>query len=386
MLNLLAVFISAALIVIALTTLLNVFTFPRLRATSPDALAQTPLVSVMIPARNEAKIIANSIQAMLSQDYPNFEVILLDDNSEDGTSEIAKNAGKDNPRLTIMHGQPLPDDWMGKSWACHQMAQMAKGEICLFTDADTHWQPHALTALIAEMTRTRADLYTVWSTQETVTWAERLCVPLMALVVVGYLPVIGTHFVPLGVFGAANGQCMAWRKSAYEKIGGHQAVHDNVLEDVTMARMVKGDGLRLRMADSTGLITCRMYTDWRSVRDGFAKNILAGYGSSAALIAAAIFHWLIFLFPLLWLMVNFSPLPLCLVILGITIRASTATFTHQRVQDAIFMPISVLLMTRITTQALYWQVRFGGPEWKGRRITKSTLKPMDDTREGIAHG
>lgn len=384
MLNLVALFISAALIVIALTTLLNVFTFPRLRAKSPDALTQTPFVSVMIPARNEAKIVGDSIQAMLAQDYPNFEVILLDDNSQDDTAEIAKNAGKDDLRLTIMRGEPLPEGWMGKSWACHQMAQVAKGEIFLFTDADTRWQPQALTALIAEMTRTRADLYTVWSTQETVTWAERLCVPLMALVVVGYLPVIGTHFVPLSAFGAANGQCMAWRKIAYQKIGGHQSVHDNVLEDVTMARMVKGSGLRLRMADAAGLITCRMYTDWRSVRDGFAKNILAGYGSSTALIAATIFHWLIFLFPLLWLVVDFSPLPLCLFIIGITIRALTAAFARQRVLDALLMPISVLLMTRITAQALYWQYRYGGPEWKGRRITKGTSKRYD-TPEGIAH-
>ncbi|MEQ8674358.1 MAG: glycosyltransferase [Aggregatilineales bacterium] len=385
MFNLLVLFVSAGLIVIALTTLLNVFMFPRLRAKNPTTLTASPFVSVMIPARNEAKIIGEAINAMLAQDYPNFEVILLDDNSEDGTAEIAKLAGKDDPRLTIMHGQPLPDGWMGKSWACHQMAQTAQGDILLFTDADTRWQPNALTALVAEMTRTRADLYTVWSTQETVTWAERLCVPLMALVVVGYLPIIGTHYIPLSTFGAANGQCMAWRKTAYERIGGHQAVHDNVLEDVTMARLVKGAGLRLRMADAAGLITCQMYTDWRSVRDGFAKNILAGYGSSTALIIATVFHWLIFLFPLMWLMIDFSPLPLLLTLIGLLVRALTAVFTRQRLADALLMPVSVILMTRIALQSLYWQARFGGPEWKGRRITKST-PPTQSKSEGLLHG
>ena len=356
--------IAAALIVISLITLSNVLMFPRLRRRPVDK--HSPFVSVMIPARNEAAVIENTIKHLMAQDYPHYEVLLLDDNSTDGTAEIAQQAGN----LTVIKGQPLPDGWSGKNWACHQMQQVAQGDIFLFTDADVIWEEGGLNALVSNMQRTQADLYTVWSTQQTITWGERLVVPMMALVILGYLPVIGTHYIPLESFGAANGQCMAWRKSAYHKIGGHECVKNNVLEDVTLARMVKAQGMKLRMADGNHLVRCRMYQDWSSVRDGYAKNILAGYGSVPALILAGIFHWLIFIFP--WVMMLFDDTRnagVLLTLMGLNIRALTAAFTHQRVLDALFMPISVLLMTRIAMQSLYWHYRYGGAQWKGRTIS-----------------
>ncbi|MDX1994149.1 MAG: glycosyltransferase [bacterium] len=374
----LILFVTCALLVIAGITICNLLIFPRLKVNALSA--QPAKVSVMIPARNEAAVIADTVRALLTQDYPNFEVLLLDDNSDDGTGALALAAGKADSRLRVMQGQSLPHGWMGKNWACHQMAQVATGDILLFTDADVRWQPTALSALVAEMTRTQADLYTVWPTQTTVTWAERLTVPLMAVVVLGYLPILGTHYVPLNVFGAANGQCMGWRRNAYQHVGGHQAVRDNVLEDVTMARMVKAAGLRLRMADGNSLIGCRMYRDWPSVRDGYAKNIMAGYGGALPLAVATVFHWLIFLFPWVWLLSGQEitglggwPLwPFLLVLIGLLVRAATAAFTHQRVQDALLMPLSVMLMTLIALRSFYWHFRFGGPQWKGRTIVRRT--------------
>jgi chlorobactene glucosyltransferase len=377
---LLILFITAALIVISLIAVSNVLVFPRLRASEPSTDA--PFVSVMIPARNEAAVIGRTITHLLTQDYPNYEVILLDDNSDDDTAALARTAAEDSDKLTIIDGQPLPAGWMGKNWACQQMQQVARGDLLIFTDADVIWEGGAVGALSDAMQRTNADLYTIWPTQHTKTWAERLCVSLMAVVVVGYLPLIGTHYVPLSVFGAANGQCMAWRRDAYDEIGGHAAISDNVLEDVTLARMVKGAGMRLRMADGNHLIRCRMYNDWQSVRNGYAKNILAGYGSVPALVIATIFHWLIFLFPWLWLAVGWAtpglpgyPLwPLLLIVLGLGIRALTAAFTHQRVRDALLMPVSVVLMTRIAFQAIWWHYTQGGPTWKGRIVRKQPTR------------
>lgn len=369
------VFVTGALTVMALTATLNVLTFPRLgrkRLPLPDS---PPLVSLCIPARNEADVIAETVRSHLNQTYPHFEVLILDDHSDDGTADNARAAAAGDSRLRVLHGQPLPPGWMGKNWACQQMAEVARGDIIIFTDADVRWQRAALTALVEMMTRNQADLQTVWSTQTSVTPAERLTVPLMALVIGSYLPVVLTHYAPYPSTAAANGQCMAWRRSAYDRIGGHTAVSDNVLEDVTMARMVKRAGLRLRMADGNRQITCRMYTGWHSVRDGYAKNILAGYGNSVPLLAlATVFHWLVFIFPLIWLLVGWSvpqffpypATPLALLVLGVGVRALTAAFTHQRLLDALFMPISALLMTRIAAQSVWWQWRYGGPVWKGR--------------------
>jgi chlorobactene glucosyltransferase len=333
-------------------------------------------VSVLIPARNEAAVIEATLHSLLTQSHPNFEIILLDDHSTDATAAIAARLAKTEPRLRVITGQPLPTDWLGKNWACHQLAQAAQGNTLLFTDADVSWQPGALAALTAEMARTGADLLTVWPTQRTQTWAERLVVPLMSLVTVGYLPWPLVHFSPWPVFAAANGQCMAFTRRAYREISGHSRVRANVLEDVTLSRLVKAHGLRLRMADAAGLITCRMYPDWPAVRDGFAKNILAGYGGRVSLLLlAALFHWLVFVLP--WPALAVDARFAAPLVLGLGVRALSAAATRQRVSDALLMPLSVLWMTRIAGQAISWQWRYGGPLWKGRLIASQPAQRVE---------
>ena len=355
--------ITAALLVMAGTAILNALLFPRLKAARSS---QTGIVSVLIPARNEAGNIASTVRAMLAQSDVAFELLILDDHSEDGTGSLAMEAGAGDPRLRILKGQDLPQGWSGKNWACHQLAAAAQGQTLLFTDADVTWHPGALAALIAMMQAQQADLLTVWPTQETLTWSERICVPLMAMVILSYLPILLVHYVPLAAFGAANGQCMAWRREAYERLGGHARVASSVLDDVNLARLLKPSGMRLRMADAAGLMSCRMYQDWPSVRDGYAKNILAGYGSPAALIAGAIFHWLVFWGP--WLLLlgdRWRGIGLLAILLGIIIRALTAATSQQRIADALSMPLAVGLMSRIALQSIIWHYR-GGPRWKGR--------------------
>ncbi len=352
-------------------------------AVIPGVMAvNSPLVSICIPARNEARVIGETVRALLAQTYPNLEVLILDDGSTDGTADIARAAG--DARLTVLTGQSLPDDWMGKSWACQQLGEAARGEWLVFTDADVRWQPDAVAALIAAAERTRADLLTVWPTQTTITWGERLVVPLMALVILGYLPALAVHHLPFASLAAANGQCLCFRRAAYTHIGGHAAVRKRIVEDITFARLIKRAGLRLRTADGAGLIGCRMYTSWADVRDGYAKNIIAGYGSVFGLLMGAIFHWAVFLLPWVWLIGDVANrwgertthassvqhilgvAGLCA--LGVGVRALTAATTRQRVGDALALPLSVLLMTRIAAQAVYWQARYGGVRWKGRTI------------------
>lgn len=358
----LLLFISVALVIMAAILLSNILFFPRLTPRTPTA---TPRLSVLIPARDEAAVIGETLALLTAQAAPHVEIIVLDDHSSDATAEIARAAG-----VRVVSGAPLPDGWSGKNWACHQLAAQASGDVLLFTDADVRWPPGALDALLAEMQRTDADLLTVWPTQTTITLAERLTVPLIALVVMAYLPVLAVHYVPLAALGAANGQCMAWRRAAYARVGGHESVRATVLEDVTLARRAKGLGLRLRMADGGGLVGCRMYTDWPSVRRGFAKNILAGYGGAVPLVLATVFHWLVFLVPLLLVFTRLALAGVSLVALGLLLRAVSAAATRQRVIDALALPVSVLLMTVIAGQALYWHLVSGGPQWKGRTLAK----------------
>lgn len=369
-------FVTAALIGMAGIALWNALIFPRLKTVTDSQ--PLPPISVLIPARNEAAVIGQTVRALLAQDVESLEVIVLDDGSTDGTADAAQEAARGDPRFRLITGAPLPGGWLGKNWACHQLADAARGDWLIFTDADVRWEAGALRVLLNEIERGGADMQTVWPTQETVTWGERLVVPLMALVVLAYLPVFMVHHAPFAAFAAANGQCLAFRRSAYAKIGGHAAVRASIVEDIALARRAKQAGLRLRMADGAALIRCRMYDSWAAVRDGYAKNILAGYGDQVIFLAVAtVFHWLVFLAPLAWLLFGAGwglpgwPLwPLALVALGVAVRALTAAVTLQRVRDAVLMPVSVLLMTRIAVQAVWWRWRYGGPQWKGRVLRR----------------
>lgn len=375
------ILISAVLIVITGITIMNVLIFPRLRREDP--VEQQPLISILIPARNEANQIAETVRSHLAQTWTNFELLVLDDSSTDDTGQIAQEAGQNDPRLRVLQGVPLPEGWTGKNHACHVLSQHAKGDILVFTDADVRWQPDALNAIIAQMQQHNAGVVTVWSTQQTETLAERLVIPLVAFAVIGYLPSVLVHYTPFRIFAAANGQCMAWRKDVYERTGGHRAVQDNVLEDVTLSHLAKKHGARLWMMDGNELLTCRMYINWQSVRDGFAKNILAGYGNSVILLLlGALFHITVFLLPWLLLLTEYRLWAFLLIVLGIGVRALTAAFSHQRLPDALLLPVSVLLMTRIALHAIYWRFT-GGVHWKGRVIKRNSKQ---NTLRSAAHG
>ncbi|MBZ0295233.1 MAG: glycosyltransferase family 2 protein [Anaerolineae bacterium] len=378
---LIMILVTCVLIVFALTAILNTLVFPRLNRTQPASQASQPFVSILIPARNEATVIERTVRDLLAQTYPHFEVLLLDDQSTDGTAALALAAGAGDARLRVLSGSVLPEGWLGKNWACHQLSQAASGELLVFTDADVMWSPDALAKLVAHMQATRANLLTIWPTQQTETWTERLVVPLMALAIFAYLPLPLVHHRRWPVFAAANGQCLVFRHHAYMQVGGHAAVRDHIVEDVAFARRIKAQGLRLRMADGAGEIACRMYHNWDEVRAGFAKNILAGHGNSLPFLAfSTLFHWLVFVAPWGWLVLGGGLWALLLVILGVGTRMLSAAATGQRLRDACWMPVSVLLMTMIAAQSAWWQVRYGGPRWKGRMIGK-TRPPISLPRQ-----
>ena len=373
--------ISFALLVIGITVIVNLIFFPRLQQVPPE---KQPKVSVMIPARDEAAAISQTVRQVLEQTYTNFELIVLDDHSSDGTAELALQAAGSDDRFHLLQGETLPPGWLGKNWACHQLSQAAKGELLLFLDADVSLQPEALTALVAHMQRTHAELLTIWPTQLTYSWGEHLVVPLINFVILGYLPILAVHYTPWRAFAAANGQCLLYSKSAYQKIGGHVAVRDEVVEDVALARRVKGliharpggtsawrryFSSPLRMADGNWLVRCWMYPQgWSQVRDGFSKNILGGHGNSIVfLLASTLFHWLVFIVPWVWLVFGGGWWALSLGVTGIMLRGLTAAFTHQRVFDALWMPLSVVLMTDIALHAIIWHYS-GTTSWKGRNL------------------
>ena len=265
---------------------------PRVRRYDPSQ-GSVPLVSVLVPARNEAARIISCLRSLLAQDYPNYEVVVLDDHSEDDTAAIVRDHG-----CRLLTGRSLPDGWTGKAWACHQLAAEARGDYLLFTDADTAHEPGALGAFLGHALDSDAALLSAWPRQITGTWSEHAVIPLVYVLLLGALPhyllrrlqrhpeyARGASAASLRTLGAANGQYMLFRRDAYDAIGGHAAVSDHLVEDVALARLVAartGEGMRLINCDGSGLVGCRMYGSFAEVWEGFTKNLRAAFAQSAA--------------------------------------------------------------------------------------------------------
>lgn len=273
-------------------------------------------ISILIPARNEERVIADVVSASLSQDWDHVEVIVLDDHSTDRTSEILSQLTLSNPELRVIKGLERPDGWMGKPWACQQLGEAATGDILLFIDADTVPEANLARAAALEFAERGYGLLTVWPQQTLVTFWEKVLVPMVYFTLLGFLVTDYTRrdprwlpsplrrtFRPL--FAAACGQCLAMPAKVYRDIGGHSLVKADVVEDVGIARKIRSLGLPVRMYHGVGSIRCRMYTSHDEIFAGFRKNFLAGFGGNVLIfVLSAILHLVVFLAPPVALAVN----------------------------------------------------------------------------------
>jgi chlorobactene glucosyltransferase len=262
------------------TLLANLATFRTPRGTVPSP---APKVSILVPARNEELNICSCVESLLSQDYPHFELIVLNDHSDDATGSILNNllnsdGDTTTPPFTILQGTTLPDGWAGKNWACHQLAQAADptSRYLLFTDADTIHQPHALRAAVAEAERKNLVLLSLMPEQAVKTIAEQFIVPLFGLQILGYLPLVAMEHLPIPAFAAANGQYLLFRRTAYLQMEGHAAIAGEIAEDVSLARLAKGQG-RIRLGNGAGLVSCRMYRSLDEIMRGFRRSFSSGF-------------------------------------------------------------------------------------------------------------
>ena len=265
------------------TPWLALLAFLVLRVRPPGGLPpgppeRAPLVSVIVPARDEAVNIETCVRSLTSSAYPVFEVIVVDDRSEDDTARRARAIGAGRAlRLEVLDGDELPQGWMGKPWACWQGARVARGELLLFTDADTVHGPELLGRAVAAMEAERADMTTVIGRQLMETFWERLVQPqIFMTMLLRYYDV--ERWVREGRWrdAIANGQFILFRRAAYEALGGHEAVKDEVVEDLALAQRTVRTGLRLGVHTEEEALTTRMYRSLDALVAGWSKNILIG--------------------------------------------------------------------------------------------------------------
>jgi chlorobactene glucosyltransferase len=263
----------------AVPWLLPFLTLPRLARRTPN-LSDAPvgsgrLVSVIVPARNEAATIATAVRSVLDTSYGPFELLVVDDRSSDRTAAIVESLPPD-PRLRLVRGEELPDGWYGKPWACFQGYRHARGDLLLFTDADTIHQPALLGHAVGALEQQNAALVTVSPTQRCVTFWERLVMPQIWLL-------LALRYHPQTVNRArrasdviANGQFILTSRTAYEIAGTHAAVRHEVAEDLALAQTYLAKGLKLHFAFAERLMETRMYQGLAHLIEGWSKNIYLG--------------------------------------------------------------------------------------------------------------
>ena len=356
------------LAVILAVTLFNATTAPMLKKSV--GLQNYPRVSVLIPARNEEANVGDCIKGFLSQNYDNFEIHVLDDQSTDRTGAIIEKFGEQYPIVQAIHGKPLPAGWHGKNWACHQLSQHADGEILIFTDADNRPAPNAIANTIAYMQKLELGLLSAFPEKVTGTLAEKLVVPVVDMFVYAGLPLWLTYFSRFPSLAAASGLWIAFTREAYQLIGGHQAVSNQIVEDVELSRLAKKRGIKILTSAGTRVVSCKMYHSFKEVWDGFSKNLfgLVGYKMIPFFILVlGLFTMCVLPYITVW----FAPLrglAIVAIVMNIVIRMVLALkYRHPFFTSVILHPLGILLTLLIGINS-FCQVRSGRLQWKGRQI------------------
>jgi chlorobactene glucosyltransferase len=275
-----------------LRTLLNLVLQKRVPLNAPD---DGPLVSIVIPARDEERAIERTVRALLSQTYRNLEVMVVDDRSTDGTSAILERLAVGDSRLHIVRGEEPPPGWLGKPWALHQGSRVASGEILLFIDADIIYAPQAIAAGVAQFLDASVPMITFLPRIEMRGFWENVALPQLALMLFTFLPLWLSNRtrIPWLAVGSGTGNMIA--QADYEAIGGHETLKSAVVDDVGLAYHVRRSGRRTLVYRADDLVSVRIYHGGWEIVQGFTKNAFAilrrSYlGTAAAVAFGLLFH------------------------------------------------------------------------------------------------
>jgi len=362
--------VAAASIGAAAATAHTAVNATLLRRPRPDPPPAPVPVSVLLPVRDEAHRVETCLRALLAQTgVGRLEILVLDDGSADGTAEVVRRVAAGDERVAVLAGRPLPPGWLGKPHACQQLAEVADpgSAVLVFVDADVVLAPHAVAATVDLLDAAGLDLVSPYPRQLAGSAAERLVQPLLQWSWLTFLPLRLAERPGHPSLSAANGQLLAVRRSAYRRAGGHAAVRTEVLDDVALLRAVKRAGGRGGIADGTGLASCRMYTGWPDLRDGYTKSLWSAFGSPAG--AAGVVGLLAALYVLPAVAAaGRGKIGLLGYAAGVTGRVLAARRTGGRAwPDALAHPGSVVALGWLTARS--WRRRWAGTlSWKGRGI------------------
>lgn len=344
---------------------LNLPLFRRLRAASHGTTL--PGVSVVIPARNEEHAIGEALRCVLANIDVDLEVVVVDDGSTDNTAEVVRAVAAQDARVRLVGGEGLPSGWNGKQRACFVGAKHATRDRFCFLDADVRLSPDALGRMLAEMETSGTALLSGFPRQIAISFLERLLLPLIHFVLIGFLPMAGMKRSTSPAYAAGCGQLILVRRHEYFRCGGHAAICDTMHDGIRLPRAFRERGFATDIFDATDAAYVRMYTTARDVWFGLAKNAVEGMAAPGRL---PIFTILLFggqVLPFLLLIVHAAwPLSVAAALLAFAPRVAAAVRFRQPADSVVLHPLGILVLLALQWWALVRYLRRSPSSWKGR--------------------
>jgi chlorobactene glucosyltransferase len=366
---------GVGLAALGLHTVLNHCRLPRLdRMPVPP---RPPRMSVLIPARNEAERIGAALSGWVAQDYPEYEVVVYDDDSDDDTEGRARRAAAGAAHVRVIRGGLLPAGWRGKTWACHQVRGYARGEVLVFADADVVPAPDTLRRTAGALATLQADALSAVPAHDSPSPAVRALGPLQNWAVLAFVPTWLRPERHRPWLAAMAGQLIVIRASVYDASGGFSAARDSLAEDTTLARRLAAAGFRVRIVDGARQLRCRSYTSLGPLWRGNARNLLPVFFDSPGLLLASMTALAaLFVGPPVILALGLATgaagwqwrwLPLTELLGGIALRAVSDLRAGYGPWWALLHPLAALALAAMgTASVVTFRVR-RAVEWRGRR-------------------
>lgn len=329
-------------------------------------LQASPLLSVLIPARNEEHNIGSLLDDLTKQDYSNIEILVYDDVSEDNTKAIVKEKAEKDQRISYMEGMPLPNGWNGKNYACHQLAQAATGHYFLFLDADVRVGNGLFKNTLSMAEKHSLQLLSIFPKQEMKTFGEKITVPVMNWILTSLLPLPLVLKSKRPSLAAANGQFMLFEKENYRKQRWHEAFKKEKAEDIAIMKSIKKNGFRGLTLLGDDSIRCRMYSGFEEAIEGFSKNVNAYFGNNYLL---TLLFTLLTTFGFLPVLL-YADLFLLLIYLAtiLSIRLFTSLAGKQNALiNLLLLPLQQAALVIMVASSVKKSIR-KDHQWKGRKI------------------